>query len=168
MSFFYQFVFVYSAALMRRIFSKFDRDGNGTLDRKELQGATAFLGDRFSDEDTALLMEVLDKDDSDSIDMEEFIQAFVNARRWKCLTSDVWWRWMMENVSFDVLVPNCLLLLALHQILIRLLCAFSPFCIQAMNVGARCFLVAFHGHLFHLCVCCYVNGCFAELLFIKL
>lgn len=72
---------LHRAALMRRIFSKFDRDGNGTLNRKELQGATAFLGDKFSDEDTALLMEVLDKDHSDSIDMEEFIQAFVNARR---------------------------------------------------------------------------------------
>jgi len=69
------------AALMRRIFSKFDTDGNGTLNRKELQRATATLGDKFSEEDTAILMEVLDKDHSDTIDMEEFIQAFMNARR---------------------------------------------------------------------------------------
>jgi len=66
---------------MRRTFSKFDTDGNGTLNRKELQRATAMLGDRFSDEDIGVLMEVLDKDHSDTIDMEEFIQAFMNAKR---------------------------------------------------------------------------------------
>ena len=66
---------------MRRIFSKFDKDGNGTLDRKELQNATRLLGDRFSDEDIGILMEILDKDHSNTIDMEEFIQAFMNKRR---------------------------------------------------------------------------------------
>lgn len=71
----------YSAALMRRMFSKFDKDGNGTLNRKELQNATRMLGDRFSDEDIDILMEILDKDQSDTIDMEEFIQAFMNKRR---------------------------------------------------------------------------------------
>ena len=73
--------FLRRAALMRRIFSKFDTDGNGTLNRKELQRATAMLGDKFSEEDIGLLMEVLDKDHSDTIDMEEFIAAFMNARR---------------------------------------------------------------------------------------
>jgi Ca2+-binding EF-hand superfamily protein len=72
---------LHRAALMRRIFSKFDTDGNGTLNRKELQRATAMLGDKFSEEDTTILMEVLDKDHSDTIDMEEFIQAFMNAKR---------------------------------------------------------------------------------------
>jgi len=66
---------------MRRIFSQFDKDGNGTLNRKELQNATRLLGDRFSDEDIEVLMEILDKDHSDTIDMEEFIQAFMNKRR---------------------------------------------------------------------------------------
>jgi len=66
---------------MRRIFSKFDKDGNGTLDRKELQNATRLLGDHFSDEDIGILMEILDKDHSNTIDMEEFIQAFMNKRR---------------------------------------------------------------------------------------
>ena len=70
-----------SAALMRRIFSRFDKDGNGTLDRKELQNATRLLGDHFSDEDIEVLMEILDKDQSNTIDMEEFIQAFMNKRR---------------------------------------------------------------------------------------
>jgi len=71
----------YSAALMRRMFGKFDKDGNGTLNRKELQNATRLMGDRFSDEDIGILMEILDKDHSDTIDMEEFIQAFLNKRR---------------------------------------------------------------------------------------
>jgi len=70
-----------SAALMRRIFGRFDKDGNGSLDRKELQNATKLLGDRFSDEDIDVLMEILDKDHSDTVDMEEFIQAFMNKRR---------------------------------------------------------------------------------------
>jgi len=70
-----------SAALMRRIFSRFDKDGNGTLDRKELQNATKLLGDRFSDEDIDVLMEILDKDHSDTVNLEEFIQAFMNKRR---------------------------------------------------------------------------------------
>jgi len=70
-----------SAALMRRLFGKFDKDGSGTLDRKELQKATKLLGDRFSDEDIGVLMEILDKDHSDTIDVEEFIQAFMNKRR---------------------------------------------------------------------------------------
>ena len=68
---------------MRRIFAKFDVDGNGTLNRKELQRATAILGDKFSAEDIDVLMEILDKDQSDTVDMEEFIQAFMNKRRWK-------------------------------------------------------------------------------------
>lgn len=72
---------LHRAALMRRIFKKFDVDGNGTLNKKELQRATSILGDKFSDEDIGLLMEVLDKDNSQTIDMEEFIQAFMNARR---------------------------------------------------------------------------------------
>jgi len=70
-----------SAALMRRLFGKFDKDGSGTLDRKELQKATKMLGDRFSDEDIDVLMEILDKDHSDTVDLEEFIQAFMNKRR---------------------------------------------------------------------------------------
>jgi len=72
---------LHRAALMRRIFAKFDVDGNGTLNRKELQRATAILGDKFSGEDIDILMEILDKDHSDTIDMEEFIQAFMNKRR---------------------------------------------------------------------------------------
>jgi len=66
---------------MRRMFGKFDKDGSGTLDRKELQKATKLLGDRFSDEDIDILMEILDKDHSDTVDVEEFIQAFMNKRR---------------------------------------------------------------------------------------
>ena len=66
---------------MRRIFAKFDVDGNGTLNRKELQRATAILGDKFSTEDIDILMEILDKDNSDSVDMEEFITAFMDKRR---------------------------------------------------------------------------------------
>lgn len=69
------------AALMRRIFAKFDVDGNGTLNRKELRRATAILGDKFSAEDIDVLMEILDKDNSDSVDMEEFIVAFMSKRR---------------------------------------------------------------------------------------
>lgn len=72
---------LHRAALMRRIFAKFDVDGNGTLNRKELQRATAILGDKFSTEDIDILMEILDKDHSDSIDMEEFITAFMDKRR---------------------------------------------------------------------------------------
>jgi Ca2+-binding EF-hand superfamily protein len=72
---------LHRAALMRRCFKKFDTDGNGVLNRKELQRATAILGDHFSDEDIEILMEVLDKDHSDTLDMEEFIQAFMNAKR---------------------------------------------------------------------------------------
>lgn len=46
---------------MRRVFSKFDKDGNGTLDKKELQNATAMLGDKFSMEDVEILMSIIDK-----------------------------------------------------------------------------------------------------------
>jgi len=70
-----------SAALMRRMFGKFDKDGSGSLDRKELQRATKMLGDRFSAEDIDILMEILDKDHSDTVDLEEFVQAFLNKRR---------------------------------------------------------------------------------------
>ena len=48
-------------ALMRRLFSRFDKDGSGQLDKKELQNATETLGDRFNDEDTAILMSIFDK-----------------------------------------------------------------------------------------------------------
>jgi len=66
---------------MRRLFGKFDKDGSGALDRKELQQATKMLGDRFSDEDTGILMEILDKDHSGTVDLEEFIQAYLNKKR---------------------------------------------------------------------------------------
>jgi len=70
-----------SAALMRRMFGKFDKDGSGKLDRKELQKATKLLGDHFSDEDIEVLMEILDKDHSDTVDVEEFIQHFMSKKR---------------------------------------------------------------------------------------
>jgi len=72
---------LHRAALMRRMFSKFDTDGSGALNRKELQRATAILGDKFSAEDIDILMEILDKDHSDTVDMEEFITAFMSKRR---------------------------------------------------------------------------------------
>ena len=70
-----------SAALMRRLFGKFDKDGNGVLDRKELKAATRLLGDHFSDEDIEVLMEILDKDQSGTVDLEEFIRDFVAKKR---------------------------------------------------------------------------------------
>ncbi|ESN96164.1 hypothetical protein HELRODRAFT_185069 [Helobdella robusta] len=72
---------VHRVALMRRVFAKFDKNGNGTLDKKELQNATAMLGDKFNDEDTAILMSIIDKDNSDTVDTEEFIQAFIEMRK---------------------------------------------------------------------------------------
>lgn len=72
---------LHRVALMRRVFSKFDKDGNGTLDKKELQNATAMLGDKFSMEDVEILMSIIDKDNSETVDMEEFIKAFIELKR---------------------------------------------------------------------------------------
>ena len=46
---------------MRRLFSRFDKDASGRLNRQELQRATEMLGDRFGDEDTAILLSIIDK-----------------------------------------------------------------------------------------------------------
>ena len=73
---------------MRRVFSKFDKDGNGTLDKKELQNATAMLGDKFSMEDVEILMSIIDKVSV----LHKLLDEFSNS---------LWLLWGIENSKFS-------------------------------------------------------------------
>lgn len=63
----------HKAAAMRSCFRSFDTDNSGSIDRKELQAVFAELGRTLSEEEVARLISLSDKDDSGTINYEEFI-----------------------------------------------------------------------------------------------
>ena len=57
----------------------FDKDGNGSIEKKELQAVFAEMGKVFTDKEVEKMMEVADVDHSGSVDYEEFICAVFGA-----------------------------------------------------------------------------------------
>ena len=62
---------------LRRMFDKFDIDGNNEIDTFELQELMRENGIELSDADVASAMADLDKDDSGSLDFEEFYRVMM-------------------------------------------------------------------------------------------
>lgn len=57
----------------RAAFVCYDRDGNGSIDSKELRQLIKDLGGQLLDEDLAKALRVLDRDNNGSIEQEEFL-----------------------------------------------------------------------------------------------
>lgn len=60
----------------------FDKDGNGSIDRDELKQVFEELGQFFPQEELQKMIDMADKDDSGSLEYEEFIKV-VSGRRKK-------------------------------------------------------------------------------------
>ena len=63
-------------ASVRNCFLGFDKDGNGHIDKNELDAVFQEMGKVLSEKDIARMMELIDKDKSGSIDYEEFTEYF--------------------------------------------------------------------------------------------
>ena len=59
---------------MRRLFMEFDADGNGEIDKEELRSLFKSMGKMFSDYELERMIGLVDKDDSKTINYEEFIE----------------------------------------------------------------------------------------------
>ena len=66
---------------MRRVFTKFDKDGNGSIDKDELKMVFKELGKLMPEEEIARMMKMADQDDSGTMEYEEFIEIVMGKRR---------------------------------------------------------------------------------------
>ena len=60
---------------MRACFRGFDKNGDGSIDRDEMQAVWKEMGRHLSKEELDRVMAMTDKDKSGSVDYEEFIAA---------------------------------------------------------------------------------------------
>ena len=74
---------------MRRVFSMFDKDGNGSIDKEELGAVFKEMGKHFNEKDMRSMMEVADSDHSGSLEYEEFIRIVLGrkARSASCVSA---------------------------------------------------------------------------------
>jgi len=63
-------------AVLTKMFREFDKDGSGTIDKEELNGALTALGLRFNADEIQGVMDYLDSDGGGDIDLQEFIEHF--------------------------------------------------------------------------------------------
>ena len=66
---------------MRRVFGMFDKDGNGSIDRDELRQVFEELGKVFPENEMQRMMAIADKDDSGSLEYEEFINIVLGRKK---------------------------------------------------------------------------------------
>jgi len=60
--------------MMRQCFREFDINGDGTIDRKELDNVFKSMGKSFTKEELDRMISLADKDQSGTIDYEEFVK----------------------------------------------------------------------------------------------
>ena len=59
---------------MRGCFREFDINGDGTIDRQELEKVFTSLGKQFSKDELDRMISLADKDQSGTLDYEEFVK----------------------------------------------------------------------------------------------
>lgn len=59
---------------MRSLFREFDKDGSGLIDRSELDAVFEELGKDFSDDELQRMIGLADKDQSGTLNYDEFIE----------------------------------------------------------------------------------------------
>lgn len=62
------------AAAIRRVFRQFDKDGNGEIDRSELEAAFKEMGTAVPAEEIDRIIKAADRDGSKTINYEEFVK----------------------------------------------------------------------------------------------
>jgi len=60
--------------MMRGCFREFDVNGDGTIDRQELDNVFTSMGKHFSKEELDRMIALADKDKSGTLDYEEFVK----------------------------------------------------------------------------------------------
>jgi len=66
---------------MRQCFREFDINGDGTIDRKELDNVFKSMGKSFTKEELDRMISLADKDQSGTMDYEEFVKKIFG---WGC------------------------------------------------------------------------------------
>lgn len=61
-------------AAIRSVFRSFDKDGSGTIDKAELKAVFDEIGRSLSDSELNRIIEMADRDGSDTLDYEEFVK----------------------------------------------------------------------------------------------
>lgn len=79
MNFFLVFVYMYVVdgcrqAMMRNCFREFDVNGDGTIDRQELDNVFKSMGKQFSKEELDRMISLADTDKSGTMEYEEFVK----------------------------------------------------------------------------------------------
>lgn len=64
-------------AQARESFRIFDRDGNGTIDRKELKHAMKMLGEDLTDDEVEQMMKEADENGDGKINFDEFLRLWI-------------------------------------------------------------------------------------------
>lgn len=64
----------------REAFSKFDRDGSGTIDATELKATLQALGQNPTEEEVFLMIAEVDDDNSGEIEFAEFLRVIENQK----------------------------------------------------------------------------------------
>ncbi|ESN96166.1 hypothetical protein HELRODRAFT_163200 [Helobdella robusta] len=67
---------VHKIAMMRRVFNKLDSDRDGVLTKNELREASSVMGGKLSAGEIDKLMLLMDKNENNVVEIEEFISAF--------------------------------------------------------------------------------------------
>ncbi|GAQ84349.1 calmodulin [Klebsormidium nitens] len=65
----------------REAFSRFDRDGSGTIDATELRATLEALGQKPTDEELFLMIAQVDEDNSGEIEFPEFLKVIENQKK---------------------------------------------------------------------------------------
>ena len=58
---------------LREIFDRYDTDGNGVIDRHEFRALVQSLDPRFTEDDVLIGLKVLDANQNNVVDWEEFV-----------------------------------------------------------------------------------------------
>ena len=69
------FFFNFRSAFLRQIFSEFDKDGSGEIDKSELKAVFKECGTILSEAEATKIMAKADADGSGSISFDEFVKA---------------------------------------------------------------------------------------------
>ncbi len=72
-------LFFFSKAVMHKVFTMFDKDGNGRIDKQELLEVFAEMGKVFSETDVQRMIDIADTDQSGALEYEEFIEIVMGS-----------------------------------------------------------------------------------------
>ncbi|XP_033727262.1 neo-calmodulin-like [Pecten maximus] len=66
----------YQNDILRDAFRRFDKNGDGSLDREELRKVLCSIGESLTDEEAEEMFALVDADNNGKVDLDEFLAAF--------------------------------------------------------------------------------------------